>query len=96
MTQPLDPNSQRNWQSVRTVLEGLILLSIWAMWSSQGTQAVAIAEIKAQVSSTRDSMSSLQTQLAGIPQLSQSMARIEVKLDEHERRISTMESRKQP
>jgi hypothetical protein len=88
----LPESTVRNWQSVRTILEGLILLSIWAMWNGQGLQRETTVEIKAQMAAMRESLSSLQTQLAGIPAISQSMARIEVKLDEHERRISRMES----
>lgn len=85
--------SSRNWQSIRTLLEGATLVLVIWLLSSVNGQQVAMAKVTTQLEGMHDGMSALQLQLAGIPQLSQSMARIEVKLDEHERRISDMEGR---
>jgi hypothetical protein len=41
-----------------------------------------------------DELRGLSTQLSDIPAISRSMAKIEVKLDEHERRISRLEGGK--
>src|SRR5262245_11422951 len=86
--------SVRNWQSVRTVLEMLILAGVLWLVNNVSNQRESAAEMKTQITAMREGMSGLQSQLSGIPQLSQSMARIEVKLDEHERRISRMEGGK--
>lgn len=81
----------RNWQSVRTVLEGLILIGV--VWLASGVQEQMKATVKLQVQleSMSNDVSGLRTQLADIPTLSRSLARIEVELQEHERRISQME-----
>lgn len=81
------------------ILEVLILSAILNVWNvqgklqdQQGDQKTTTVELKAQVIGMREAMTSLQGQLSGVPALSQSMARIEVKLDEHERRLSRIEN----
>jgi hypothetical protein len=79
-------------QSIRTILEIVIAsMLVWVIGSVSelGRTNAALGE---KVTAVRDDMTQLQNQLSAIPTLSQSLARIEVKLDEHERRISRMEN----
>jgi hypothetical protein len=84
----------RNWQSIRTILEGLILIGVCWLTSSVNDQAKATIQVQAQMTAMNDELRTLRGQLADIPTLSRSLARIEVKLEEHERRISEVEGRR--
>lgn len=86
------PENVRNWQSVRTVLEGLILLGVCYLASSIQDQMKATIRLEAQMAAMTGQFVTLQTQLADLPSLSRNQARTDVKLEEHERRISTLES----
>lgn len=87
------PPFQRNWQSVRTVLESLILIGVVWLASSSMDQAKATVELRTQLAGVNNTLMDLRAQLADIPTMSRSMAKIEVQLDEHERRISRIEAK---
>jgi hypothetical protein len=84
-------SGQRNWQSVRTVLEALILTAIIVLYQSMSEQAKFATRMDVQMSAVRDDMSNLRVQLNDVPQIARGMAKIEVRLDEHERRLNELE-----
>lgn len=81
----------RNWQSVRTLLEALILVGVIWLGSSAQEQAKATVQTQTQMSAMRDEIRDLRDQLNGVPQIARGMAKIEVRMDEHERRINELE-----
>jgi len=74
-----DQSPPRNWQSVRTVLEGLILAGIVWMASSMQQQIVSIAKLQEQ-------MSQMSATLANIPDLTTRVTKVEMQLNELQRR----------
>lgn len=93
MTEPAQ--SPRNWQSVRTILEGLILAGVLWLANSTQQQATATVELRTQLQGMSDEIRSLRAQLADVPAISRDMARLQVQLGEHERRIGRLEDGKQ-
>jgi hypothetical protein len=83
--------SVRNFQSVRTVLEGLILAGILWLIRSTGLQAEAIIKLQTQFESQQTQNASL---IAAVPALSRQVDRIELQVDGHERRLSDIEAHK--
>lgn len=90
--------SARDRPSARIIIEGLILAAItglvwlgFGMYHTQGAQAVAMGAMSAQLGYMRDEITSLRTQLADIPALSRAITKVEVRVDEHERRINEIE-----
>lgn len=81
----------RNWQSVRTVVEGLILAGVLWLANSTQQQATATVELRAQLQAMGDEIRSLRTQLADVPSMSRQIAQLQVRQDEHERRIGRIE-----
>jgi hypothetical protein len=96
MTQEIERRQDggRNWQSVRTILEGLILVGVLWLGNSAVDQGKTAVELQAKLVALTDELRGLSAQLSDIPALSRSMAKIEVKLDEHDRRISRLEGGK--
>lgn len=75
MTQArVQPEIQRNWQSVRTVLEGLILIAL--CWSAH-----QLTETQTQIAVLQENVLQLRTQLADVPGLANRVTRNETRLD---------------
>ena len=81
----------RNLQSVRTVLEGLILAGVCWLGSSTSDQARATIKLETQMASMTEELRTLRGQLADIPSISRTTAKLEVRLEEHDRRITQLE-----
>lgn len=77
MTEPA--TNTRNWQSVRTVMEGLILAAILWMANSMQQQATAMARLQVQV----ETMNAV---ISNVPDLSSRMTRAEVNIADLQRR----------
>lgn len=77
----------RNWQSVRVVIEGLILAAL--LWTAkvQVTLLTQVAVMQADVTALR-------AQLADVPTLSTRMSRLEVKVENNERAIERLQGAK--
>jgi len=90
-TNDVPSQHQRNWQSVRTVLEGLILLGVVWLGSSAQEQSKAMVQAQTQVLALRDDIRELHKQLEDVPVLTREIAKLEVRADEHERRIHEIE-----
>jgi hypothetical protein len=85
MSEP-DGNT-RNWQSVRTVIELLILAGVLWLANSANEQGKVLAGVTVQIAT-------LSGQMANVPNLTLSVAQDKVRLDEHERRINEIEQAK--
>lgn len=81
-----ESKSLRNLQSIRFVMEGLILAGIIWLASSVQDQAKATVQIQTQIAN-------LSAQLVGVPDLSRQVAQIEVRQAEHDRRIEALEGK---
>jgi hypothetical protein len=77
----------RNWQSVRTVIELLILAGVLWLANSANEQGKVLAGVTVQIAT-------LSGQMANVPNLTLSVAQDKVRLDEHERRINEIEQAK--
>jgi hypothetical protein len=77
----------RNWQSVRTVIELLILAGILWLANSANEQGKQLAGVTVQIAT-------LSGQMANVPALTLSVAQEKVRIDEHERRINEIEQAK--
>lgn len=83
-----ESRSFRNFQSVRFVMEGLILAGVLWLASSVQDQAKATVQIQTQIAN-------LSAQLVGVPDLSRQVAQMQVTQSEHDRRIQALEGRRQ-
>lgn len=87
-----DYSNTKNGQSIRTVLQGLILAGIVGLVTMvihQGREsAQADTDRRVQIATLQAQVASLQTMLAGLPDLSQRMTRLEVNQTELMRRQS--------
>lgn len=86
------PDRVRSLQSLRTILEGLILAGVCWLASSTNEQGKATIKMQAEMTGMTEEMRALRAQLADVPAISRSLAKLEVRLDEHERRISQLEA----
>ncbi len=77
---------QRNWQSVRTVLEALILAAL--LWSAKSQVA-----LQTQIAVLQDNVLSLRAQLADVPGLTIRVTRLEVRQDQIERDLDNRSHR---
>jgi hypothetical protein len=77
----------RNWQSVRTVIELLILAGVLWLARSASEQGIQLAGVTVQIAT-------LSGQMANVPGLTLEVAKDRVRLDEHERRINEIEQAK--
>lgn len=98
MDERRDVPGQRNWQSVRTVLEGLILAGIlacvgalWGLRESIGKQSESIIKLQTQIEVMQRDGAALTNQLAVIPAISRQVDRIQLQVEGHERRVSDLE-----
>lgn len=83
-----DTNGQRNWQSVRVVLEGLILAGILWSISNQTDQTKAIVKLQTQM----DSIQTNGLQLSQtIPPLSREVDKLDLRVADHDRRLTELE-----
>lgn len=86
------------WQTLQSVVSGIILLiaaNIWTSYSktieTQNDITKQLILIQATQSASISDLVTIKGQMAGFTQISQSLARIEVKLEEDERRINEIE-----
>lgn len=84
----------RSFQSIRTILEGLIFAGVLWLASGVQEQMKATVRLEAQLQAMSNEVIGLRAQLADIPAISRSLATIEVELREHERRISEIEAQR--
>lgn len=84
-----DEQGARNWQSFRVILEGLILGAVLWLAHSISSQSDSLVRLQVQ-------METLGMQIAGMNQLTQQVAKDGVRLDEHDRRINSLENKVRP
>lgn len=84
----LEVRTMRNFQSARLIMEGLILAGIIWLGSSVQEQAKATVALQTQVAN-------MNAQLGSVPELSRIQAQNLIRLDDHERRINSLEVRTQ-
>lgn len=65
---------QRNWSSVRVVLEGLILAAL--LWSAKSQ-----VTLQTQIAVLQDNVLAMRSQLADVPGLADRVSRLEVQVD---------------
>jgi hypothetical protein len=82
-----DSQGQTLGQSVRTIIELLILAGVIWLASSSNEQGKQLARMAEQISN-------LSSGVASVPLLTQRLAEDKVRLDEHERRINEIEQAK--
>lgn len=87
MTDEVVDHNQRNWQSIRTVIELLILAGVLWLANSANEQGKQLAGVTVQIAT-------LSGQMANVPALTLNVAQDKVRLDEHERRINEIEQAK--
>jgi hypothetical protein len=75
----------RNWQSVRTIIELLILAGVLWLANSANEQGKQLVAINVQIAT-------LSGQMANVPDLTLKVAESKVRLDEHDRRILSLET----
>lgn len=72
-----DTQQQRNWQSVRTVLEGLILAVL--VWTGS-----SLVGVKSQLAVLQVQVATIQTQLADLPAMRSRVDTLEVRVARNE------------
>lgn len=91
MMEKLDPLGTRNWQSVRTVMEGLILAGILWLGNSTSDQAKATIAVQTQMASMSGEIRDLRGKLDAVTAMNSDIAMLKVQVAEHERRIGRIE-----
>lgn len=79
---------RRNWNSVRVVLEGLILTGILWSISTQSEQTKAIVRLQTQIEGIQQSSVTVAN---AIPALSREVDKLDLQASDHERRINDLE-----
>ncbi len=79
------------FQIAQFVLGGLILAGILGVYHAQDESNRNSNELGKQLAVMKGAVDSMQQQLSSVNQMPASLARIETKLDEHERRIHEIE-----
>jgi hypothetical protein len=79
------------WQFGRTVIEGLILAGIIYLASSTGESSRATIKLNEQLVALTAGVGAMGKQLDNVQGLALDLAKTDVRLDEHERRIGTLE-----
>ena len=90
----LDSSQHHYGQSIRTVLQGLILIGICWLAAGIQEQSKSTVELRTQMVDMTEEVRSLRAQLGDIPTLARAITKSEVRIDEHERRISNIEAHK--
>ncbi len=86
----------RTWQSVRTVLEGLILAGIIWLVRSTSIQSESIVRLQTQLESMQRDNSALSAQLAQVPVIARQVDKMQLEVDGHERRLNLLEQQPDP
>lgn len=91
-------NKWSGWQIVQTVISGVFILIATNIWSAYGEATKTQQEMTKQLillqatqAAQINDLTSIKAQLMTFNQVPQSLARIEVKLEEDERRINEIE-----
>jgi hypothetical protein len=84
MADDAKPDTHRLATSVRIVIEGLAVVGICWLANSVQQQNVSIVRLQTQIAQ-------VQSSLADVPKLTQSLAAMRVQIAEHERRIGRIE-----
>ncbi len=74
MSDPMDTSGQRNWNSVRTLIEAAILAAL--LWASS-----VLTQTQTQIAVLQTDIANLRVQLAPLAQLDQRVTRLEVMVD---------------
>lgn len=102
MSDALKNDERSNGRSVRTVLESLTVAGIIGLfallWGIKGDMSAARedaaaskASFSTQLKSMNEEIRSLRTQLSDIPTIAQQLGKVQVQIDEHERRLNRLE-----
>jgi uncharacterized protein YoxC len=78
----------RNWQSVRVILEGLILAGILWSINNQTDQTRAIVRLQTQIEGMQQANTGV---IAAIPAISNDVATMKVRIDDTARRVTDLE-----
>lgn len=82
----------RNWQSVRTILEGLILAALLWSLNNQSDQMKATVRLQTQVEALQQSNATLSNALTNaLPQVNSDISTLKVRMDDNTRRIGELE-----
>lgn len=87
----LEQTPQRGWQSVRTILEALILAGILWLVRSTSAQSEAIVRLQTQLEGMQHDNGALAQQLAAMPAMAREVDKLGLRADDHERRLSELE-----
>lgn len=77
---------QRNWNSVRVVLEGLILAAL--LWSAKSQ-----VTLQTQIAVLQDNVLAMRSQLADVPGLADRVSRLEVQVDRNRADLNEVRDR---
>jgi hypothetical protein len=88
MTEGMQRQENRNWQSVRVILEGLILAGILWSINNQTDQTRAIVRLQTQIEGMQAANAGV---IAAIPQLNSDVATLKVRVDDTARRVTDLE-----
>ncbi|NII73245.1 hypothetical protein FHW84_001814 [Dyella sp. SG562] len=82
----------KNWQSVRTILEGLILAALLWSLNNQSDQMKATVRLQTQVEALQQSNATMSNALTNaLPQVNSDISTLKVRMDDNTRRISDLE-----
>ena len=84
----------RGMQSVRTILEGLILAGVLWLASNTSDQAKATVALQTQLSGMSTEIRDLRSKLDLVTSMSSDIAMLKVQMAEHERRIGHLEDQR--
>lgn len=79
------------FQVLQTVIGGLILAAILSVYHSQDESNRTANDLGRNLAVMKGAVDNMQQQLSNVNQIPAALARIETKLDEHERRIHEIE-----
>jgi hypothetical protein len=82
----------RNWQSVRTLIESMVFLGVLYLASATKASSDTNIELKTQMVTMTEEVRSLRTQLDNVQALARDIAKTEVRLEDMERRTSSLEA----
>lgn len=79
-----DQEGARKWQSVRTVLEAIIVALL--LWSGR-----SMVTLQTQIAVVQSDISVLRGQLADVPQMSTRLSRLEVQVENDRQRLNELQ-----